>query len=95
MLPGRCAVMTKGKSDRIKAQAKQVRSEPACVLVTEGAEPGVARVQAVRLNPEISIVVVRKDNLFSRKETKLTYFMHRKAAAPLLSWQVRRDTTGA
>jgi hypothetical protein len=29
----------------------------------EGAEPGVTRVQAVRLNPEIGVVVVEEDNL--------------------------------
>jgi hypothetical protein len=50
----------KGKSDRTKAQAKQVRSEPACVSVMRGTEPGVVRVQAARLNPEICIVVVRQ-----------------------------------
>ena len=80
MLPSRCAVTTKDKSGRTKAQAKQVRSEPACVSVMRGMEPGVARVQAVRLNPEICIVVVRKDNLLSRRKEKPTYCMHRKAA---------------
>jgi hypothetical protein len=43
--------------------SQQVRNEPACVPATEGMEPGVVRVQAVRLNPEIGMVVVEEDNL--------------------------------
>jgi hypothetical protein len=42
-------------------RSQQVRSEPACVSVMKGAEPGAARVQAVRLNPEIGMVVVEED----------------------------------
>ena len=37
----------RGKSDLTKGW-HQVSSEPACVLAREGAEPGVARVQAVK-----------------------------------------------
>ncbi len=42
--------------------SQQAGSEPACVLVTGGLEPGVARMQAVILSPEIVGVVVRWDN---------------------------------
>jgi hypothetical protein len=42
-------------------------------------EPGVARVQAVLLNPEICIVVVEEDTLPTR-ERKPTPFSERKAA---------------
>ena len=60
--------------------SRQVRSEPACIPVTGCMEPGVASVQAAELNPEISIVVVHKDNLPDRGERKPTYCIHRKAA---------------
>ena len=60
--------------------SQQVRSEPACVSM-RGAEPGVVRAQAVRLNPEIGIVVVCKDNLLSRRKEKPTLCTKRKAAA--------------
>ena len=66
------SVRPQGKSDRTKAQAKQVRSEPACVSAMRGMEPGVARIQAVRLNPDIRIGAVCKDNLLSRRKQKPT-----------------------
>ena len=50
--------------------SRQVRSEPACIPVTGCAKPGVASVQAVRLNPEIRIVVVDEDNLHCSTEGK-------------------------
>jgi len=42
--------------------------------------PGVVSVQAVRLSPEIGIVVVHKDNLPTRGERKPTLCNERKAA---------------
>ena len=83
MLPSRCA-----RSDIVKAiptglkSSRQVRSEPACIPVTGCTEPGVARVQAVRLSPEIRIVVVIKDILPIRRKRKPTHCMQRKAAVP-------------
>jgi hypothetical protein len=64
---------------------RQVRSEPACVPVTEGAEPGVARVQAVRLNPEIGIVVVEEDNLGST-EGKADALQRAEGSSPLIRY---------
>ena len=43
-------------------------------------EPGVASVQAAKLNPEIRIVVVDEDNLPNRGEEKPTPWNERKAA---------------
>ena len=42
--------------------------------------PGVARVQAAWLSPEICIVVVKKDNFPTRGEGKPTLWSVRKAA---------------
>jgi hypothetical protein len=64
-----------------KLKAKQVRNEPACVSAMRGAEPGVARVQAVKLSPEIGIVVVDKDSFpATRGKGKPTLWNGRKAA---------------
>jgi len=41
--------------------SQQVRSEPACIPAMGCSVPGVARVQAAWLSPEICIVVVEKD----------------------------------
>jgi hypothetical protein len=48
----------RNKSDLTKGR-HQVSSEPACVPVRGGMEPGVGRVQAAGWSPEMSIVVVR------------------------------------
>jgi hypothetical protein len=64
MLPSRCASQIQKKASPTGLKCSlQVRSEPACVPVTEGMKPGVAKMQAVLLNPEICIVVVHKDSL--------------------------------
>jgi hypothetical protein len=90
-LPSRCARCSGSKASPTGLKlSQQVRSEPACVPVTEGMEPGVARVQAVRLNPEIRIVVVRKDNLLSRRREKPTWCTKRKAAVPSCAMASRR-----
>ena len=70
--------------------SQQVRNEPACVSVMRGAEPGVVRVQAVRLNPEICIVVDRKDNLLTREKRKPTLWNGWKAAVPSYATASRR-----
>ena len=80
MLPSRCAICGTKASPTGPKLSQQVRSEPACVPATEGMEPGVVRVQAVRLNPEICIVVVDEDNLPIRGERKPTPCSERKAA---------------
>jgi len=52
-------------------------------------------VQAVKLSPEMRMVVVRVDNLPSRGKEKPTPFIRRKAESPYRTlWQVRKDTTG-
>ena len=81
MLPSRCAMSDSSTASPTGPKlSRQVRSEPACIPVTGCMEPGVARVQAAELNPEIGIIVVHKDNLPVRGERKPTYFMQRKAA---------------
>ena len=42
--------------------SRQASSEPACVPVMGGMKPGVARVQAALLSPEMSIIVVQRDS---------------------------------
>jgi hypothetical protein len=64
MLPSRCATVSEKASPTGPKSSQRVRSEPACVSVMEGAEPGVVRAQAVILNPEIGIIVVDKDSSF-------------------------------
>ena len=81
LLPSRCATGSRSKASPTGPKlSRQVRSEPACVPVTGCTKPGVVSVQAVRLNPEICIVVVDKNNLLTRGERKPTYWMYRKAA---------------
>jgi hypothetical protein len=74
--------------------SQQVRSEPACVSVMGGAEPGVARVQAVRLNPEICMVVVDKDNLPPEGRESRRSALNGRQQSPHASWRAREDTTG-
>ena len=81
MLPSRCAICGTKASPTGPKLSQQVRSEPACVPATEGMEPGVVRVQAVRLNPDICIVVVDEDSFPSfRGKGKPTPCSERKAA---------------
>ncbi len=56
--------------------------------------PGVARVQAVWLSPEICIVVVEKDNFPTRGEGKPTFLSARKAAVLSHGKASEEDTTG-
>jgi len=80
-LPSRCATYDSSKASPTGPKlSRQVRSEPACIPVTGCAEPGVARVQAVELNPEICIVVVQEDNLPIPRKGKPTPCSQRKAA---------------
>ena len=94
MLPSRCAVDSSKASPTGPTLSRQVRSEPACVPVTEGMEPGVASVQAAKLNPEIRIVVVDEDNLPPEgRESRRSACIGRQQSF-LTLWQVRKDTTG-
>ena len=56
--------------------------------------PGVARVQAASLNPEICIVVVRKDNLSLPGEGKPTLCRRHKAVVLAHVMASGEDTTG-
>ena len=56
--------------------------------------PGVARVQAAWLSPEICIVVVKKDNFPARGEGKPTLWSARKAAVLAHGKAREQDTTG-
>jgi hypothetical protein len=56
--------------------------------------PGVARVQAAQLSPEICIVVVEKDNFPTRGEGKPTLWSVRKAAVLSHGKASEEDTTG-
>ena len=60
----------------------------------EGAEPGVARVQAVELNSEICIIVVRKDTLLSRKREKADALHAAEGSSPPHVMASEWDTTG-
>ena len=91
MLPSRCATEQVRPDQSV---ASRSASEPACVSVMKGAEPGVARVQAVRLNSEIRIVVVDEDNLPPEGRESRRDALNGRQQSSLTSRQVREDTTG-